>query len=46
MRIEFDPDKDAGNRAKHGVSLMLAAELDWGLPWSGSMIGSTIPSCE
>jgi uncharacterized DUF497 family protein len=29
MRIEFDPDKDASNRAKHGVSLSLAAELDW-----------------
>ena len=29
MRIEFDPGKDAGNRAKHGVSLALAGELDW-----------------
>ena len=29
MRIEFDPDKDAGNQAKHGVSLSLAGELDW-----------------
>jgi uncharacterized DUF497 family protein len=29
MRIEFDPDKDAGNQAKHGVSLALASELDW-----------------
>lgn len=29
MRIEFDPAKDAANRAKHGVSLALAAELDW-----------------
>jgi uncharacterized protein len=29
MQIEFDPVKDAGNRAKHGVSLTLAAELDW-----------------
>ena len=29
MRIEFDPDKDSGNQAKHGVSLALAAELDW-----------------
>lgn len=29
MRIEFDPDKDAGNPAKHGVSLALAGELDW-----------------
>jgi len=29
MRIEFDPVKDAANRAKHGVSLSLASELDW-----------------
>lgn len=29
MRIEFDPDKDAANRARHGVSLALARELDW-----------------
>ncbi|MEH0168487.1 BrnT family toxin [Roseateles microcysteis] len=29
MRIEFDPAKDAGNLEKHGLSLALAAELDW-----------------
>jgi uncharacterized protein len=29
MRIEFDPSKDAGNQARHGVSLALARELDW-----------------
>jgi uncharacterized DUF497 family protein len=29
MRVEFDPTKDAVNRAKHGVSLALAGELDW-----------------
>ncbi len=29
MRIEFDPAKDVANRAKHGVSLALAGELDW-----------------
>ncbi len=29
MRIEFDPAKDQTNLAKHGVSLALAAELDW-----------------
>ena len=29
MRIEFDPAKDAANRAKHGVSLAVASELDW-----------------
>ncbi len=27
MDIEFDPDKDAINRDKHGLSLALAAEL-------------------
>ena len=29
MRIEFDPAKDRTNQAKHGVSLLLAVELDW-----------------
>jgi uncharacterized DUF497 family protein len=29
MRIEFDHAKDAANRGKHGVSLALAAEVDW-----------------
>lgn len=29
MRIEFDPAKDASNREKHGLSLAVAAELDW-----------------
>ena len=29
MRIELDPAKDAINRAKHGVSLSLANDLDW-----------------
>ena len=29
MRIEFDPVKDIENLAKHGVSLALAADLDW-----------------
>lgn len=29
MPIEFDPAKDAVNRAKHGVSLSFASELDW-----------------
>jgi uncharacterized protein len=29
VRIEFDPAKDKANQAKHGVSLALAAELDW-----------------
>jgi uncharacterized DUF497 family protein len=29
MQFEFDPAKDAGNWAKHGVSLAMAVELDW-----------------
>jgi uncharacterized DUF497 family protein len=29
VHIEFDPAKDAQNRSKHGLSLALAAELDW-----------------
>ena len=29
MRIEFNRDKDVVNQATHGVSLALAAELDW-----------------
>jgi uncharacterized DUF497 family protein len=29
VRIDFDPNKDLLNRAKHGQSLALAAELDW-----------------
>ncbi|MEY3944771.1 MAG: hypothetical protein RL697_784 [Pseudomonadota bacterium] len=29
MRIEFDPVKDARNLEKHGVSLVMASELDW-----------------
>jgi uncharacterized protein len=29
MQIEFDPVKDSANLEKHGVSLALAAELDW-----------------
>jgi len=29
MKIEFDPAKDAANRANHGVSLSMAGELNW-----------------
>ena len=29
MLIDFDPVKDDINRAKHGLSLALAKELDW-----------------
>lgn len=28
MKIEFDPEKDAANIAKHGISLTRAAELE------------------
>lgn len=31
MKIEFDPAKDAKNIAKHGLSLGLAASLEWDL---------------
>lgn len=30
MNITFDPAKEAVNLAKHGVSLALAADLEWG----------------
>nr|WP_297375007.1 BrnT family toxin [Acidiferrobacter sp.] len=30
MEITFDPAKDAANIAKHGVSLALASDLEWG----------------
>ncbi|MCX7893358.1 MAG: BrnT family toxin [Burkholderiales bacterium] len=41
MRIEFDPAKDALNRARHGVSLRLARELDWdaALVWVDDRFG-------
>lgn len=29
MDVEFDPAKDQANRAKHGVSLALAADFDF-----------------
>ena len=29
LQIGFDPHKNAVNQAKHGVSLALAADLDW-----------------
>lgn len=29
MRVEFDPAKDASNQEKHGLSLALAATLQW-----------------
>jgi hypothetical protein len=31
VKIAFDPDKDARNIAKHGVSLALASSLEWDL---------------
>ncbi len=29
MQYDFDPDKDATNLSKHGLSLAAAAELSW-----------------
>ena len=29
MQIDFDPEKDVANRANHGVSLAIAASLEW-----------------
>lgn len=29
MDIEFDPEKDRANHAKHGVSLALAKKFEW-----------------
>ncbi|MCO4891630.1 BrnT family toxin [Cupriavidus sp. WGtm5] len=29
MRISFDPGKDVANTVKHGISLAMAAEIDW-----------------
>jgi len=29
VQIDFDPEKDASNLAKHGVSLAFAVELEW-----------------
>lgn len=34
MIITYDPAKDAANVAKHGVSLALAAELEWDTLWA------------
>ena len=31
MRIEFDPNKDVVNMARHGISLKLAESLEWEL---------------
>ena len=31
MQIEFDPVKDALNQKSHGVSLVMAGELEWDL---------------
>jgi uncharacterized DUF497 family protein len=36
VQITFDPAKDASNRAKHGVSLVMAARFEWetALTWT------------
>ena len=33
MKIRYDKAKDVVNKAKHGVSLALAGELDWETLW-------------
>lgn len=40
MKIDFDPAKDAKNRKKHGVSLALAAEMEWetALIWTDARV--------
>jgi len=30
LPLEFDPDKDRRNRAKHGMSLADAERIEWG----------------
>lgn len=35
MDIAFDPAKDASNQSKHGVSVALAAMLDWSAVLAG-----------
>ena len=41
MKITFDPAKDESNLSKHGVSLALAASLDWdaALDWIDDRFG-------
>ncbi|MDD5058637.1 MAG: BrnT family toxin [Sideroxydans sp.] len=34
MEIAYDSAKDIANQAKHGVSLALAAELEWDTLWA------------
>jgi uncharacterized protein len=34
MEITYDPAKDVANQAKHGVSLALAAKLEWDTLWA------------
>ncbi len=34
MRITFDPNKDAINRDKHGLSLQEAADLEWDIAFA------------
>ncbi len=42
MNITFDPKKDAANQVKHGLSLAVAAKLNWdeALSWVDSRIDS------
>ncbi len=29
MKIDFDPEKDSANLVKHGLSLVLAEQMEW-----------------
>ena len=42
MFLQFDPLKDELNQQKHGVSLALAADLDWelGIVWDDERVDS------
>lgn len=33
MHIEYDQNKSEANERKHGVSLVLAAKIDWSAVW-------------
>lgn len=34
MNITFDSTKDAANIVKHGVSLTMASQIEWGTLWA------------
>lgn len=46
MTVSFDPAKDAINRAKHGLSLARADEVNLGRPWFVWMTGTITASLD